>query len=85
VSPIRICVVCGERKEKARMFRIASNFLIDPEQTFIGRGAYLCKIENCVQKITGKTTFSRSLHKSPTKDEFKYLTQRVLKVMNGQD
>ena len=67
------------------MFRVASDFLIDLEQTGIGRGAYVCKIENCVLKITGKTTFSKSLHKSPTTDELKYLTQRVSKVMNGQD
>ncbi len=57
--PMRMCVGCGEMKPKKEMMRVVRT----PEDTFVldvtgkknGRGAYLCKNAQCLEKaVRGK-------------------------------
>ena len=62
--PMRMCVGCGEMKPKKEMMRVVRT----PEDTFIldvtgkknGRGAYLCKNANCLEKAVRNKGLERS-------------------------
>lgn len=57
--PMRKCVGCGEMKNKKEMMRVLKTseetFILDVTGKQNGRGAYLCKNEECLKKaIKGK-------------------------------
>ncbi|MCD7751208.1 MAG: YlxR family protein [Lachnospiraceae bacterium] len=62
--PMRMCVGCGEMKPKKEMMRVVRT----PEDTFIldvtgkknGRGAYLCKNADCLEKAIRNRGLERS-------------------------
>lgn len=53
-QPLRICLGCGEPKEKKALIRIArtpeGEILIDPTGKKSGRGAYICPDAECLKK-----------------------------------
>lgn len=52
--PMRMCLSCREMKPKKELLRIVKNaegtVFIDPTFKANGRGAYLCKSKECLQK-----------------------------------
>ena len=53
--PQRKCIVCGELKDKGDLLRIVKNkeegILIDETGKVNGRGAYVCKNEECIKGL----------------------------------
>ncbi len=53
--PLRTCMACNEQKEKKDLLRIvkSKDGIIEPDITGKknGRGAYICKKEECLDKI----------------------------------
>ena len=61
--PERMCVACRKMKPKAELIRIVKNgdtVLIDGSGKKNGRGAYICKNEECIK--TAKTRRALSKH-----------------------
>ncbi|MDY3005938.1 RNase P modulator RnpM [Anaerococcus porci] len=56
--PQRKCIVCGENKDKNELIRIVKNkeegIILDPTGKKNGRGAYICKDENCINEAKKK-------------------------------
>lgn len=54
-KPQRTCIACNEQKEKKELLRIvkSKDGIIEPDVTGKknGRGAYICKNEECLEKI----------------------------------
>ena len=54
-KPERRCIVCNEKKEKIDLLRIVrtpdKNIEVDITGKKNGRGAYICKNENCLDKL----------------------------------
>lgn len=52
--PMRMCVGCGEMKEKRQLVRVVNNkdegISLDPTGKKSGRGAYICKNPECFRK-----------------------------------
>lgn len=52
--PMRMCIGCGEMMEKKQLIRVVNNkdegISLDPTGKKSGRGAYLCKNEECFRK-----------------------------------
>ena len=52
---LRRCVACGEQKEKNELIRIVKpkdeEIQVDLNRKKNGRGAYICKNEECLKKI----------------------------------
>lgn len=52
--PLRMCVGCREMKPKAELYRIvktpSGEILIDKTNKLSGRGAYICKSDECLKK-----------------------------------
>lgn len=54
-KPERTCIACNEQKEKKELLRIVKSKegIIEVDETGKknGRGAYICKSEECLEKI----------------------------------
>ncbi len=82
--PVRTCVICGVKAEKSAMHRIASDFSIDEAKKTPGRGAYICKHNLCVENISKRNTITRSLRRTPSKEQLEEIRQR-LKVIDERE
>ena len=53
-KPERTCVVCRKKGTKENFLKVVKNknveFLIEREVKLDGRGAYICKNSECIQK-----------------------------------
>ena len=63
--PLRICVGCGENKEKKSMLRVIKTsddkIHLDDTCNKNGRGAYICKTAECLEKAVKNKGLERSL------------------------
>lgn len=63
--PLRKCVVCGENKPKEDLIRVVFNkddgVSVDLTNKKNGRGAYLCKSIDCVNKAKKNNRLSQVL------------------------
>ncbi|MCH5269330.1 MAG: YlxR family protein [Lachnospiraceae bacterium] len=63
--PFRQCVGCGEMKSKKEMLRVLKTpegpIVLDVTGKKNGRGAYLCKSEDCMKKARKNKGLERSL------------------------
>ncbi len=54
-KPIRTCIACRQEFEKDQLIRIVktpeNEFLVDKTGKANGRGAYICKSEDCAKKL----------------------------------
>ena len=87
--PERSCVVCGSKKPKRELVRIASSqqgeVHVDPTGRAPGRGAYVCGPE-CWESALGRGRLARSLGRSITGDDLNALraeTPELLQVPEG--
>ncbi len=63
-KPMRRCIGCMESKPKNDLIRIAyyeGVLSVDPPGKAKGRGVYLCKSSECMQKAIKRKAFQRSL------------------------
>ena len=62
-TPLRMCVVCREMKEKSQLLRIAKSgdkISVDVSGKLPGRGAYICKSGDCSKKFEKQRSFERA-------------------------
>ena len=63
--PLRKCVGCGEMKEKKSLIRVLKTpedeILLDTTGRANGRGAYICRNAQCLQKAVKNRGLERSL------------------------
>ena len=81
--PERMCIACRSMKPKHELFRVVKNgdnVIMDISQKLEGRGAYICKNENCVNAAKKRRALSRHF-KTAIGDEF---YDAVRKVMDGE-
>ena len=61
--PQRMCIVCGETKDKRDLLRIVKTpdgIHYDPTGRMNGRGAYLCGSNECFQNMKKKRALDRA-------------------------
>jgi len=62
-TPLRMCVVCREMKEKSALLRISKSdgsFSLDVSGRLPGRGAYICRKGDCCEKFEKQRSFERA-------------------------
>ena len=66
--PMRQCVACGAMKYKNDMFRVLKmpdgNIVYDASGKMNGRGAYLCKSQECLCKTKKNKRFERAFKRN---------------------
>ena len=62
-TPLRMCVVCRQMKQKAELLRITRNkgeLSLDVSGKMPGRGAYICRGGDCCEKFEQQRSFERA-------------------------
>ena len=66
-KPLRTCMACNEQKEKQELLRIVKSKegIIEPDLTGKknGRGAYICRNEECLNKLIKSKRLERIFEK----------------------
>jgi predicted RNA-binding protein YlxR (DUF448 family) len=70
--PLRRCVVCGERRSKPELLRIArrpdGEIEIDADPKTPGRGAYVCRTPECIAESADGSQICRTLKHALSKE-----------------
>ena len=81
--PIRMCSGCRQAKPKRELIRVVrtpdGNIIVDKTGKVSGRGAYLCKNEECFKKSVKSKALSRALEVNISDDVF----LAIVKEING--
>ena len=79
--PQRKCIGCGVSKNKSDLIRVVrspeNELSIDLKGKKSGRGAYICKDEECLKKAVKAKRFDRSLEVKITDDILESLLSQI--------
>ena len=71
-KPQRTCMGCFQKKDKDELIRIVKNkhdeVFVDKTGKAEGRGIYICKDINCLEKLVKNNKIEKTLHLKTTKD-----------------
>ena len=88
-KPQRSCVSCRTVRDKNDLLRVVvtpeGDVRYDPTGKLAGRGAYLCRNEECITAELKKAAkLSKGLKKPLTEDEIKELAKSLLESIKGE-
>ena len=79
--PMRMCVGCREMKEKRELLRIVKNaegqISFDRVGKAPGRGAYICRSEECLTKAVRQRQLERALETKIDEAVFQQLMEEI--------
>ncbi len=80
-TPIRKCVGCEDSSSKKELIRIVKNkelgIVLDKTGKLNGRGAYLCKDIECLEKAIKKRKLNHALKSEISEDIYKEIRDYV--------
>ena len=88
-KPQRSCVSCRTVRDKNELLRVVvtpdGDVAYDPTGKLAGRGAYLCRNEECITAELKKAAkLSKGLKKPLTEEEIKALAKSLLESIKGE-
>ena len=81
--PTRKCICCQQKNSKYELIRIvktADGFSPDIKNLFSGRGAYICKKDECILNMEKRNVLSRAFKKRVSHEEYEKLTEEIKKI-----
>ncbi len=82
--PLRQCVGCMTAKPKKELVRIVKSkdgiISLDSTGKAAGRGAYICKDQECLKKAEKKKAFNRSFQQDVEKEVYEQLSEEMSKI-----
>jgi len=79
--PMRMCVGCREMKPKRELIRVVRSpegeVSLDPVGKKPGRGAYVCRNENCLKRAIKQKQLERQLEVQLTEEVAKQLQETI--------
>ncbi len=86
--PQRTCIGCAEKKPQIQLIRFVDTdegVKMDTMGKAVGRGCYLCKTVDCVEKAEKRKAFQRAFKRNLPPNEFEKLKETVKKeVMKSE-
>ena len=80
--PARRCIACNEQKEKKELLRIVrtpeGNVEVDLTGKKNGRGAYICKNEECLKKVIKSKRLEKNLDISIDSDFYEEIRRIIV-------
>ncbi len=80
--PLRKCTGCQQMKEKKELIRVVrtddNNYSIDLTGKLSGRGAYICKNIDCLEKAFKSKGLERSFKSAIPKDIYEKLRNELI-------
>lgn len=85
--PMRQCIGCGEMKSKREMMRVLrtteGEIVLDVTGRKNGRGAYLCKSSQCLQKAVKSKGLERALKTAIPAEIYENLEKEMEQFAEG--
>ena len=79
---LRMCIACREMQEKRDLLRIVKdkdgNIFIDETGKKNGRGAYICKNEECLKKLIKQKSLNKAFKCEVNSDVYSSLQEAIL-------
>ncbi len=79
--PMRMCVGCREMKPKSELIRVVKTpedeIKLDGSGKLSGRGAYICKSEECLKKAEKINGLGRAFEKNVPADVYEKLREEL--------
>jgi hypothetical protein len=86
--PFRMCAGCGQTKNKKDLIRIVKTpeeeIVLDPTGKKNGRGAYVCKSIDCLQKAIKTRGLERSLKAGIPSSVVETLEKEMVALESGE-
>ncbi|HAX52521.1 RNase P modulator RnpM [Muricomes intestini] len=81
---MRKCVGCGEMKPKKEMIRVLrtmeDDFVLDATGKKNGRGAYLCRSQECLEKAVKSKGLERSFKQTIPEEVYERLKREMSEI-----
>lgn len=78
----RMCVVCREMQDKKELLRIVKtkegDFFIDKTGKKNGRGAYICKREECLKKLIKQKSLNKTFKTNIPESFYQEIEEELL-------
>ena len=78
---LRMCIVCRQMKDKRKLIRVVKdkegNISVDPTGKKNGRGAYLCKDEDCLSKMIKQKSLNKTFKTNVDDNIYKTIEEAV--------
>lgn len=88
-NPKRMCIVCREMHDKKELIRLVAGsngqIIADIEFKLPGRGAYVCKNTQCIEKMKKQKVLSRTFRREVKDAEYELLTEAINAICSGQN
>ena len=85
--PMRQCSACRGHFEKRQLLRVVrtpdGNVLPDPRGKISGRGVYICRNEECLNKAIKTKALSRALEVPISDETLESIRQMIREMPNG--
>ncbi len=80
-TPLRMCIVCRQMKQKQELVRVVKNkegeVFIDPTFKANGRGAYVCKDQQCIQKCIKTKMLNKAFKQNISEQSYALLEDTI--------
>jgi len=81
-EPLRMCIACREMKDKRELLRIVKNkdgeIFIDKTGKSNGRGAYVCKSLECLEKLKKQKALNKAFKCAISDDLYSQIEGEIL-------
>lgn len=81
VSPMRMCIVCRQMYDKSVLTRIVCGMdgavVVDHGGKLHGRGAYICKNDQCTDRLIKQKALSRTFHREIDITQYKKVLEDI--------
>ena len=79
---LRMCIACREMQDKRNLLRVVKdkegNISIDETGKKNGRGAYICKNEDCIKKCIKQKSFNKAFKTNINEEIYKNIEEVIL-------
>ncbi|MBO5022042.1 MAG: YlxR family protein [Clostridia bacterium] len=79
---LRMCVACREMKDKRQLIRVVKdkegNISVDLTGKKNGRGAYVCKNQQCLKTMTKQKSFNKAFKMNIDETVYKTIEEAIL-------
>ena len=81
-APLRMCIVCREMKQKNELIRVVKNkdgeIFVDNTFKANGRGAYICKDQQCLSKCIKSKVLNKVFKQSIDDTTYQNLSEEFV-------
>ena len=81
-KPVRTCIACRKEADKSELLRIVrtpnGEYVVDVTGKANGRGAYVCKTKECVEKLAKTKALNRVFKCEVPSEVYAFVGEEVL-------